>query len=150
MNYFSLLLFVLISISPVQDEFVIFQAEDTEVKTSQYEYEISLSFTILDGYYIQAERGVPENIIPTQIAFEENKWYEITGHEFTSAGKQTIFLDTTAHNVLSDHLKVLVFIRLKQAKFQTTKKLRGELSYQACNTRQCFYPRTLNFEVEFI
>ncbi|MCM8569525.1 hypothetical protein NE848_09045 [Gramella jeungdoensis] len=151
MNYFSLLLFALVFfISASQDEFVYFEEEETEVKTSQSDYEISLSFKILDGYYIQAESGVPENIIPTQVSFRRNTSYEVTGYEFSSMGEQTIFLDTTAHNVLSDRFEIMVYIKIKEGKLKQVNKLAGELYYQACNTRQCFYPRTLNFEVEFI
>lgn len=151
MNYFSLLIIALVlAVSPLQDEFVLFQEEKTEINASQKEYEISLTFKILDGYYIQAETGVPENIIPTQVTFQKSESFEITAHQLSSRGEQTIFLDTTAHKVLSDSFKILVFIKLKNADSKHVKKLVGEVYYQACNKQQCFYPRTLNFQVEFI
>lgn len=141
---------ILFSIIPIQDEFVEFRPEKTEVKRFQTGYEIKLSFKILDGYYIQAETGVPENIIPTQISFKKNESYQITRHEFLSERKQTIFLDTTAHNVLSDNFEVRVFLKLKEEDLKEIKKLRGEILYQACNNMQCFFPRNLDFEFEFI
>ncbi|MCG9971316.1 hypothetical protein [Christiangramia crocea] len=151
MKYFNLLFFAIIfSFTPLQDEFVIFQAEETEVKKSQEEYRISLPFKIIDGYYIQAETDVPENIISTQVSFKENDFYQITHHAFSSEGEQTIYLDTTAHNVLSGRFEIVVFLKLKDKALNRTKKLRGEVLYQACNTRQCFYPRNLSFEIEFI
>ena len=150
MNCFNFLLFVLLSFNPVQEEFVIFQAEETKVEKTSAEYEIWLSFKILDGFYIQAETGVPENIIPTQVSFQKDPTYEITGHEISSKGAQTIYLDTSAHNVLSNNLEVLVKVKLNEKNSENIKKLRGEVYYQACNNKQCFYPRNLNFEVEFI
>lgn len=151
MKYCNLLFFAIIfSIIPIQDEFVVFQTEETEVKRSQTGYEIKLSFKILDGYYIQAETGVPENIIPTQVSFKKNEFYEINRHEFFSEGEQTIFLDTIAHNVLSNSFEVKVFLKLKKEDLKQVKKLRGEILYQACNNMQCFFPRNLDFEVEFI
>ncbi len=151
MNYYSILcLAILFTILPGQDEFVIFQPEKTEVRKIQEKYEVRLSFMILDGYYIQAEEDVPENIIATRVSFQEDKSHEIISYEIASKKEKTIYLDTIAHAVLSDELVLLVTIKPKPGKFQQDGKLRGELVYQACNNRQCFYPRSLNFEVEFI
>lgn len=151
MKYYNLIFIAFVfSLSPLQDEFVFFKAEETEVKKIQRDYEIKLSFQILKDYYIQAETGVPENIIPTQVSFEENEFYEITRHEISSEGKKTIFLDTIAHKVLSNSFELAVFLKLKKEDWKQVKKLRGEILYQACNNMQCFYPRNLDFEVEFI
>ncbi|MBZ9728255.1 hypothetical protein LB467_01015 [Salegentibacter sp. JZCK2] len=150
MKYCNFLFFAIIFFIPVQDEFVVFQAEETEVEKAETGYEIKLSFKILDGYYIQAETGVPENIIPTQVSFKKNEFYEITRHKFFSEGEQTIFLGTVAHNVLSDSFELRVFLKLKKEDLKQVKKLSGKIFYQACNNRQCFFPRNLDFEVEFI
>ncbi|TBW27830.1 hypothetical protein [Gramella sp. KN1008] len=151
MNCFRPLLLILIfSFLPVQDEFVIFQAEDTGVKTGNNQYEISLPFKILDGYYIQAEKGVPENIIPTQVTFQKNKLYEITGYEILPLEEKSIFLDTIEHKVWSNDFRIRVLIKVNDKSRSLTKQLTGEVVYQACNNKQCFYPRNLNFEIDFI
>lgn len=151
MKYYNLIFIAIVfSLSSLQDEFVEFKAEETEIKKSRIDYKIKLSFNILKDYYIQAETGVPENIIPTQVSFEKNDLYEITGHKFSSEGKRTIFLDTIAHKVLSNRFELAVFLKLKKEDWNEVKKLKGEILYQACNNMQCFYPRNLDFEVEFI
>lgn len=151
MNYFKpLILILIISVLPVQDEFVIFQTEDIQVKTAGGKYEINLPFKILDGYYIQADKGVPENIIPTQISFDKNELYEITGYEMLPLEEKSIFLDTTEHKVWRNDFGIIVHIKVSDKNRSLIKQLAGELMYQACNNRQCFYPRNLRFEVEFI
>lgn len=150
MNYYKLFLVLVLLVSPIQSEFVVFEKEKLVIQKQGKQIEITLPFKILEGYYIQEEKDVPDNIIPTTISFQNNSGYKITGYKFISENRKTILLDTTTHNVLNNEFSIKIFLSIENQVPKKGKKLAGEVSYQACNDKQCFYPRVVGFEVEFI
>ena len=149
MNCCSLFLFVVLSLfGDQQKQFVSFN--DTEVRISE-EKEIliiTLPFTIDEDYHIQAESEVLDNLIATEISFEQNGSFEIESYEFSLTNYDTVVLNQFTHRVLSDRVEVTVTLRLKGENVKKNNELKGELYYQACDDQRCFFPRTLGFNVD--
>lgn len=147
MNYSSyLLVLFLVLFSDTQMDFVSFNEEDAQWEKINNEVEIILPFKIKAGYHIQAEKDVPENIIPTEFSIQENEGFELLDQQFLIREYDTVILDKVIHKVLSDEFQVKLLI--KPYSLDKTLNLKGVLNYQACDDRQCFYPRKLDFQIQ--
>lgn len=147
MNYSSyLLVLFLVLFSDTQMDFVSFNEEDAQWEKINNEVEIILPFKIKAGYHIQAEKDVPENIIPTEFSIQENEGFELLDQQFLIREYDTVILDKVIHKVLSDEFQVKLLI--KPHSLDKPLNLKGVLNYQACDDRQCFYPRKLDFEIQ--
>ena len=136
---------ILFLLLPIQQEFVGFRKQESSIEITDKKLKAQLVFQVLPGYHIQAESEVPDNIIPTSVRFEANKFYKISDHSFKIPTYDTVVLGETIHKVISDKFRLEVEI-VPQKKFNT-QTLKGVLSYQACDDRQCFFPRNLPFEI---
>jgi hypothetical protein len=106
-----------------------------------------IPFQIHKPYHIQEVSGAQENVIPTTISFEKSEHLEIVKYEFTSLKYDTVYLDHVPSRVLSDTFEVSVFLKFPSGHSEGIPSLKGGLDYQACNDRQCFFPRTLEFNI---
>lgn len=146
MNYFSYLLALFFLLfQDTQMDFVSFKEEDIQLEKINNEVKIILPFKIKAGYHIQAEKDIPENIIPTEFSVQENPGFEVLEKQFIIREYDTVILDKVIHKVLSDEFQVELLI--KPYSLDKPLNLKGELYYQACDERQCFYPRKLNFDI---
>lgn len=134
----------------IQTEFLRFEKDETEISSDKKQVQIILPFRINDGFHIQPVKNVPENYIPTEIYFEPNDLFEVSNFEFIDTHYDTVTLDKTEQIVLSGSFRVKVIIKPFEKGINQSKKLKGKINYQACDERQCYYPRSLEFEIEFI
>ena len=125
------------------------EAENYKISKGQV-VTITLSFKILEGYHIQSESKLIENIIPTEIIFDNDPSFEILFHEFIIENKETVILNQFEHEVLVDQFKVRVKLKLSRYNLLYNKSLNGYLNYQACTAKQCLFPRRLDFKVSKI
>lgn len=143
MSYCKYFLFLLVTLFvPLQQEFVSFLPENTVIERKDEKLQITLVFHVKPDFHIQAEDEVPDNFIPTSLSFQSPK--ENINYYFQIANYDTIVLGRNIHKVISNEFKVLVEI---DTKLQNIGVLKGELNYQACDDRQCFFPRKLSFQV---
>jgi len=147
MNYYStILLFLFGLVSNSQTEhFVAFTEENVSVSSESQFVTITLPFKILEDYHIQSESKVLEDVIATEIIFDDSASFDIVSYEYTLKHNEKVVLNQYVHDVLTDEFEVTV--RLKVNKNISDYKLNGQLYYQACTDRQCLFPRTLNFQV---
>jgi hypothetical protein len=149
MNCCSFILFFALSLfGNQQKQFVSFN--DTEVIISKEKniISITLPFTIQEDYHIQAASEVLDNLIATEISFEQNGSLEIESYEFSLTNYDTVVLNEFTHRVLSDRVEVTVALKIIEDKSGKSIGLKGELYYQACDDQRCFFPRTLAFNVD--
>jgi hypothetical protein len=149
MNCCNLFLFIALSLfGDQQKQFVSFI--DTEVSLSKEKdvLTIILPFVIQEDYHIQAASEVLDNLIATEISFEQNGSFEIESYEFSLTNYDTVVLNEFTHRVLSDRVEVTVALKFKENKSGKSIELKGELYYQACDDQRCFFPRTLAFNVD--
>ena len=149
MNCCSLFLFAVLSLfGDQQKQFVSFNDTEVRISVEKEILIITLPFTIDEDYHIQAESEVLDNLIATEISFEQNGSFEIESYEFSLTNYDTVVLNQFTHRVLSDRVEVTVTLRLKGENVKKNNELKGELYYQACDDQRCFFPRTLGFNVD--
>lgn len=146
----SVLLFIALSLfGNQQKHFVDFNDSQIIIKEEKNVLNVTLPFTIESGFHIQAESDVLNNLIATEISFEESEFYEITSHNFSLTNYESIELNEFSHQVLSDRVEVTVTLRLNDIASKKENNLKGALYYQACDDKRCFFPRSLEFQVDF-
>ncbi len=150
MNCYSIWLLLMAMLFPTaesQQHFVRVDESVIRIERKGDDWVVGIPFEIQEPYHIQAVSGAQDNVIPTTISFEENEDFEIVHYEFTALKHDTVFLDQVPSRVLSGSFEVSVFIKYPGGNLSKKPPLKGELGYQACNDRQCFFPRTLAFNV---
>jgi Thiol:disulfide interchange protein DsbD, N-terminal len=108
---------------------------------------IIASFIIKDGYHIQADKVSDENLIPTSIKIESSKDFKIKDpvypvpEEFLMTGVSEPLL------VFSGVLEIRLPVKIYQLAEKGLYAVECVLRYQACDSRQCLFPRELPFTV---
>ena len=149
MNFYSLFLFIALSLfGDQQKHFVSFIDAEVLIVKEKDILKVTLPFTIEEEYHIQAASEVLDNLIATEISFEQNGSFEIESFEFSLTNYDTVVLNEFTHRVLSDRVEVTVTLRLKGKNAKKNNELKGELYYQACDDQRCFFPRNLAFIVD--
>lgn len=149
MNCYSTLLLLIGMVLPspeLQQHFVSVDESAIRIVRKGDGWMAGIPFQIHEPYHIQAVSGAQENVIPTTITFENNEHLEIVQYEFTALQHDTVYLDEVPSKVLSGTFKVNVFFKIPGGNQSKVPPLKGSLAYQACNDRQCFFPRTLAFQ----
>lgn len=146
MSYYSFFICLLISIFSFQTkQFVSFDASGITKSQEHQIVTVTLPFEILEGYHIQTELESNTDFIRTELIFEDSDLFEVVNYEFAIKENKTIVLDQHPHDVLSNKFVVTVVLKLNKNVILSDFKLKGQLYYQACDNRQCFFPRTLTF-----
>lgn len=148
MNFYSLwllLLGMLTSAPQEQHHFVSLEESAIRIVKEKEGWRAGIPFLIQEPFHIQDISGEQEHVIPTTISFESSELFEIVQYEFGALKYDTVYLDQVPSKVLSGSFEVRVFIKSLAEPSESPLLLKGELVYQACNDRQCFFPRTLTF-----
>lgn len=149
MNCYSIWLLIMVVILPAaefQQQFVSVDESAIRIVRERDGWIAGIPFQIHEPYHIQAVSGAQENVIPTTITFDNNEHLEIVQYEFTALQHDTVYLDSVPSKVLSGTFEVNVFFKVRGGNSAKVPPLNGILAYQACNDRQCFFPRTLAFQ----
>ena len=146
MNYCSLAICFIVSVLGNETkQFVEFKKAEV-VKVTEDKYtSITLPFEVLEGYHIQSNSDISGGLIATGITFEENGNYKIEDQEFSLKRNEVIVLKGVEQAVISNRFEITLTLKFEEN--NSNVKLAGELYYQACTDRQCFFPRTLNFQL---
>jgi len=148
MNYYSIFLSLILSVPTIaQKQFVSFDNEAVRIIKQKEELTIVLPFNILEGYHIQAAMETKDNLIPTEIIFEQNVNYKIITQNFTLTNYDIVVLNEFTHRVLSKLLEMTITLKPSKGSINSSMKLKGQLMYQACDDKQCYFPRVLDFKM---
>lgn len=148
MNCYNIILFCFISLFTFQNkQFVEFKNDEVKITAKGEQLTIVLPFEILQSFHIQSEKVVDNNLIPTEIHFYDSDGYKILSYQFSKTNRENLFLDQLKCEVLSDNLEVTLRLEKKKT-LEKDINLNGYLYYQACDDRQCFYPRSLSFSLK--
>lgn len=148
MNYYSIFLSLILSVSTVaQKQFVSFDDEAVSIARQNEELTIVIPFNIIEGYHIQAASDTKDNLIATEVVFEQNVNYKIVTQNFTLTNYETVVLNEFTHRVLSKSLEMTITLKLSTGSVDSSMKLKGQLLYQACDDKQCYFPRILDFKI---
>lgn len=130
------------------NQVVTFQERQEREVTPGRSNVIVISFIIKEGYHIQADEVKDENLIPTSITLQTSEEIKITNlvfpepEEFAMAGVSEPLM------VFSGFLDVRLTMSLHERSATGLHFVEGILNYQACDSRQCLFPRSLPFTIK--
>ncbi len=106
----------------------------------------TVQFTVNKGYHVNSNKPSSDLLIPTEIKFEKEPMIAVEkityppGEEFKFS-----FSPGQKLSVYQGQVKVLVRLMAAKRAKVGTYRLKGSLSYQACNDNACFPPRVAPF-----
>lgn len=146
----GLLLFARFSLSASSQQLPLVQIErpsSVSVVAGQ-EQQLTLSFTISNGYHIQANQPADENLIPTVLTFAASNQINVGSPVFPAPTKFRMLGTEEDLLVFGDTLEIKIRITASPLAENGQHTLKGELHYQACDSFKCYFPRDIEFAVE--
>jgi hypothetical protein len=107
---------------------------------------VKLTFMVIEGFYIQADKPENEAFIPTVL--HVNASPGITPGEIQYPLPVTIRYGEGAEeiNVYNGEVSIILPIKILDGASDDLH-IKGSLYYQACSKMKCYYPRTVDFAV---
>ena len=146
MSFFnSIFYFVVCFIFPAKPDFV--QCTSVEVEPLiENQWICKLHFKVKEGYYIQSDQPLSEALIPTAISFDTADSFVILNKEYIMNHSQIRGEEDDGSTSLRDTFQIKILLQKKEV-LDSITTLQGALNYQACSETQCFFPRTVNFQI---
>jgi hypothetical protein len=145
--YKTLVICFLLLTNNQQNQFVEINEDAVEVTKKNEIASVVIPFKIKQGFHIQDIDNVKDNLIATVVAFQDHDDYEIVDQILSLSNYENVTLDKVKHQVLSDEFEVTITLKQRNNSNFSNSTLLGSVYYQTCNSKQCFFPRTLKFEI---
>lgn len=110
-------------------------------------HELPLIFEIEEGYHIMADTGAGDRWVYTQMTLESEQVFLTDTPLFPPPEDLYLTDDTDPLSVFDEELEITLPILPAVQAESGAYQLRGQLLYQACTDKQCFFPRALDFQV---
>lgn len=108
---------------------------------------IQIRVEVKEGYHIQAHAVHDESLVPTTLELNHNENIIINKQDFPSVKKFSLEGTDTYLDVYDGRFLIKIFItpvtKAPLGKFV----LQARLSYQACDSRSCLFPRFIDFQI---
>jgi thiol:disulfide interchange protein len=115
-------------------------------KINETEFEITLTASIEEGWYVYSQELSNKGPVPTQINFDKNPNIVLDGKPYEIGVKKEIFDENFNMTVakLSDKTKYSQCIKL----LGKTPSIKGKLTYMTCNGEMCLPPKNVEFNID--
>lgn len=109
---------------------------------------VSIPFTIKEGYHIQADTVSDENLIHTELTIDTSGGFEVGDPVYP--GFRYFELKGTNDSLLvfDGVINIVVTVKAADTTAPGNYELTGSLTYQACDSVRCLFPRKLNFQLD--
>lgn len=109
------------------------------------QYEAVIMATVADGFHINSKDNSPDTVIPTEMKVTSAEGIELLGG-ITEAGKlHKEFSEAFGGEVANYSGEVAFKQKFKLKNPAAPATIISEITYQTCNDRVCFAPKTLEF-----
>lgn len=146
-NSFFIFCFMALSTVAQETEFVSIEPlNETLLKPGEKKM-LELNFTVLEGYHIQADSRHVKDLIPTALSFTDVEDIRIENIKYPDP--KMFYMEGVQDPlpVFGGEVLVSVSIEASKAVPKNTYTIKGELTYQACDAKKCYFPRKLPFKV---
>ena len=111
----------------------------------------TVRFRVNPGYHVNSNQPMSDLLIPTEIRLERHPAVTV-GKAVYPAGEELAlaFSPKQKLSVYQGDVAVTVPVSAAKPLKRGTHKLKGSLSYQACNDNACFPPKTAPFELSVV
>jgi hypothetical protein len=108
---------------------------------------INIVVEVKDGYHIQANKVINE-FIPTALEIKGDHEIILKNQVFPQAKKFKLEGTEEYLDVYDGRFEINIFFRTQKEIKKGIHQLKGILSYQACNSIRCLFPRSTEFAIE--
>ena len=108
---------------------------------------IEIFVSVKNGYHIQANQTKDELIIPTTLEIAEDETFKTNEQVFPSAKKFTLAGTDQYLEVYDGDFLIQTSFTMSEPGERGIRQLKGTLTYQACDSVRCLFPRTVDFFV---
>jgi hypothetical protein len=108
---------------------------------------ITIQVAVKKGYHIQASQVEDEALIPTTLVVNMEEGLTITGQEFPPVKQFQLEGTNSFLNVYDGEFTVTLFVQADNNLQARNYLLNTMLHYQACDSKSCLFPRSLNFSI---
>jgi hypothetical protein len=109
-----------------------------------------LTIIIKENFHIQANQVNDENLVPTKLSFDETDGIQFGQPIFPKTEDLPIKGLDNPWKVYSERLEIKVPVQFDITKGNRDFIIKGNLFYQACDDKKCFFPRDFNFKINLI
>jgi hypothetical protein len=123
---------------------------DTELEWNLFSGErknVEIAFVIKEGYHIQADQVLDENLIPTSLTTQSPDDIIVDDPIFPSALPFRLKNVKEVMMVFHKKLNITLPVSVKENTEIGIYTIIGNLHYQACDSVKCYFPRDLLFEI---
>ena len=110
-------------------------------------FEVPVQFEIEPGFHIMADTGFTEQWVYTRMNLEAASGFLTDAPLFPAPTDLFMAGDTQPLYIFVEELEIRVPILPSVRAENGAYQLSGQLVYQACTKRKCFFPRQLDFQV---
>jgi len=108
---------------------------------------LGIVFLIKEGYHIQANKPIDENLIPTELMIFPQDEITVLESEFPPPVSFHFKNEPTKMLVYNGKIEIEVIVVTKKEIMPGNYQIMGKLKYQACDSIKCYFPRELSFEI---
>jgi uncharacterized protein len=108
---------------------------------------VEIEVNVKDGYHIQANEVNDESLIPTTLEITSNEYLITRKQEFPRSKKFKLEGTDRFLNVYDGKFLIKLFIDPPKTAAESKYFLEARLRYQACDSKSCLFPRTINFSI---
>lgn len=144
-----LLIVFLISVDAVaqsNEELVKVQVPNARARPGR-EGSIRILVSVKNGYHIQAHETKDDLIIPTTLELVGDKSFKVKNQMFPPVKQFALAGTDQSLEVYDGDFEIQTSIRLPGRIQKGVRQLKGILTYQACDSVRCLFPRTVEFRV---
>ncbi len=117
----------------------------TATKVSNTEYQVTLTASIEDGWYVYSQEMSKKGPVPTKIDFELNPNIILDGKPLEIGQRKEAFDANFNMTVIKLEGKTQFVQKVKIV--GNTPSVKGKLEFMTCNGQMCMPPEKVNFDV---
>ncbi|MEO6463195.1 MAG: protein-disulfide reductase DsbD domain-containing protein, partial [Candidatus Eisenbacteria bacterium] len=102
--------------------------------------EVTIPFTVLAGWHINAHRPNEEFLVPTVLTLRGGPGVRVGTPRYPEPRNVTLSFSETPLAVYEENAAIVVPLTIEGAAAEGARKLSGTLNFQACNNEVCLPP----------
>ena len=145
-----LLLFCFTKISAQEEEIV--KAKTFVSKSGIHPgetFKVALVAAISPGWHIHSHELEDQFLIPTELTLEEEKKVEVIKYSYPEPRMEKFEYSESALQIYDGQVILGALLKAEASIELGSHKLKGSLSFQACDSRSCLPPQKIEFEISF-
>jgi DsbC/DsbD-like thiol-disulfide interchange protein len=112
-------------------------------------FKVALEASVSPGWHIHAHELADEFLIPTEIVFEGSERIEIVKYSYPEPRLEKFEYSESALQIYDGEVILGALVKTDAGLELGSHKIKGSLSFQACDSRSCLPPKKIEFEISF-